>query len=129
MISVDLFAGGGGASEGIRLATGRAPIVAINHDEHAIAMHARNHPKTLHHCESVFKVRPRAAVGRRQVDLLWASPDCTHFSWAKGGKPRSQKIRGLAWIVLEWATAVRPWVICAIVAAQLGLDALWLEAA
>jgi DNA (cytosine-5)-methyltransferase 1 len=108
--SVDLFAGGGGASEGIRLATGAAPLVAINHDEASIKMHATNHPGTMHLCESVFDVDPFLPHGK-MLDLLWASPDCTHFSRAKGGRPRSQEIRGLAWVVLEWAANVRPRVI------------------
>lgn len=108
---VDLFAGGGGASEGIKAALGRDPDIAINHDPAAVAMHAANHPTTTHYCESVFKVAPRDAVGGRPVALLWASPDCTHFSKSKGGKPRSKKIRGLAWVVIRWARDVRPRVI------------------
>lgn len=110
--SVDLFAGGGGASLAIQLATGRSPAVAVNHDPAAIAMHADNHPETRHLCESVLDVKPRDVVGRRRVDLLWASPDCTHHSRAKGGKPRSNKLRGLAWVVHDWAAQVRPRVIC-----------------
>jgi DNA (cytosine-5)-methyltransferase 1 len=109
---VDLFAGGGGASEGIRRALGVSPYVAVNHDEAAILMHAANHPGTIHLTESVWRVSPSSVVGRRQVDLLWASPDCTHFSRAKGGKPRSQEIRSLAWVVVEWARIARPRVIC-----------------
>lgn len=112
MIAVDLFAGGGGASDGIRRALGVEPAVAINHDEHAIRMHALNHPDTAHFHEDVFEVKPRRAVGRRTVDLLWASPDCTHFSRAKGGVPRRKEIRGLAWVVIAWARDVRPRVIC-----------------
>lgn len=111
-IDVDLFAGGGGASEGIRLATGRGPGVAINHCEEAIRMHERNHPDTLHLRADVFEVRPRAAVGSTPVRLLWASPDCTHFSRAKGGAPRSKKIRALAWVIVDWAREVSPRVIC-----------------
>jgi DNA (cytosine-5)-methyltransferase 1 len=110
-IAVDLFAGGGGASSGIEAALGIGPAVAINHDPAAIEMHAANHPDTQHFCESVFDVDPRHACAGRPVGLLWASPDCTHFSRAKGGKPRSQKIRGLAWIVVTWAAAVAPRVI------------------
>ena len=94
LTSVDLFAGGGGASEGIRRATGRGPIVAVNHSLAAITMHAANHPTTKHYCESVYTVDPREAVRNgRKVDLLWASPDCTHHSRAKGGKPRDNKRR------------------------------------
>jgi DNA (cytosine-5)-methyltransferase 1 len=111
MIAVDLFAGGGGASEGIRRALGVAPVVAVNHDPDAVEMHAANHPDTIHLCESVFEVRPHEVTAGRRVDLLWASPDCTHFSRAKGGKPREKKIRGLAWIVTQWAAAVAPRVI------------------
>lgn len=110
-VIVDLFAGGGGASEGIRQATGRGPIVAINHCAAAIAMHAENHPETIHFQESVFDVRPQLAARGRAVDLLWASPDCTHFSRAKGGKPRSKEIRSLAWVMVDWAREVRPRVI------------------
>lgn len=111
-VVVDLFAGGGGASEGIRRALGVEPVVAINHDPGAIEMHAANHPGTLHLCESVHDVRPGDVVHGRPVDLLWASPDCTHFSRAKGGKPRKQEIRSLAWVVVTWAREVRPRVIC-----------------
>ena len=111
MIAVDLFAGGGGASEGIRLATGKAPRVAINHDPAAIQMHAANHPGTMHLCEDVFAVTP-FRPSRKDIDLLWASPDCTHHSRAKGGKPRSSGRRSLAWVVVQWARAVRPRVIC-----------------
>lgn len=108
---VDLFAGGGGASAGIELALGRSPDIAVNHDPAAIEMHAANHPDTRHECKSVWDVTPRI-VGRREVALLWASPDCTHHSRAKGGKPRRQEIRDLAWVVVEWARETRPRVIC-----------------
>lgn len=111
IIAVDLFAGGGGASEGIRRATGRAPIVAVNHCPHAIAMHAENHPGTIHLQESVHDVEPLDHVRGQRVDLLWASPDCTHFSRAKGGKPRKKEIRALAWVVVRWARVVAPEVI------------------
>jgi DNA (cytosine-5)-methyltransferase 1 len=107
---VDLFAGGGGASEGIRQALGVSPWLAINHDEAAIAMHAANHPETLHLTEDLFRVRPQTRRGG--IDLLWASPDCTHHSRAKGGKPRETGRRLLAWVVVEWARAVTPRVIC-----------------
>ena len=107
-IIVDNFAGGGGASTGIELATGRSVDIAINHDENAVAMHTTNHPDTLHYCESVFDVNPLAATAGRPVGLAWFSPDCRHFSKAKGSKPVEKEIRGLAWIVIRWALAVRP---------------------
>jgi len=107
-IIVDNFAGGGGASTGIELATGRSVDIAINHDENAVAMHTTNHPDTLHYCESVFDVNPMAATAGRPVGLAWFSPDCRHFSKAKGSKPVEKEIRGLAWIVIRWALAVRP---------------------
>lgn len=108
---VDLFAGGGGASLGIEQAFGRAVDIAVNHSADAIAMHAANHPQTAHLQCDVFEVDPLEATGGRPVGLLWASPDCKHFSKAKGGKPRSKKIRSLAWVVVKWATVVRPRVI------------------
>ncbi len=108
---VDSFAGGGGASTGIEQAIGRPIDIAINHSPEAIAMHEANHPRTRHYCESVWDVDPVAACGGRPVGLAWFSPDCTHFSKAKGGKPRSKEIRGLAWIVIRWARAVAPRVI------------------
>lgn len=111
MIAVDLFAGGGGASLGIEWATGHAPIMAVNHCRAAIEMHAANHPGTLHLHESVWDVRARDFAGT-PVDLLWASPDCTHFSRAKGAAPRSKEIRSLAWVIVDWARHVRPLVIC-----------------
>jgi DNA (cytosine-5)-methyltransferase 1 len=109
---VDNFAGGGGASVGIEWALGRSPDIAINHDPQAVAMHAANHPETKHYVEDVWKVDPKKACGGRPVGLAWFSPDCKHFSKAKGGKPVSKKIRGLAWIVVKWAKAVSPRVIC-----------------
>jgi DNA (cytosine-5)-methyltransferase 1 len=105
---VDSFAGGGGASNGIRRALGRDPDIAINHDPEAIAVHAANHPGTKHYREDVWKVDPREACGGRRVGLLWASPDCKHFSRAKGAVPLNKNIRGLAWVVTRWAAAVRP---------------------
>lgn len=108
---IDLFAGGGGASTGIEAALGRAVDIAVNHDPEAVAMHAANHPGTRHFCESVFKVDPRAVAGHQPVGLLWASPDCTHHSKAKGGKPVSSGRRGLAWVVVKWARRLRPRVI------------------
>jgi DNA (cytosine-5)-methyltransferase 1 len=106
---VDLFAGGGGASTGIEWAGGHV-AVAVNHDPDAVAMHAANHPNTAHHCKSVFDVPP-FLPGGRPIDLLWASPDCTHFSRAKGGKPVSSGRRDLAWVTVDWAKSVRPKVI------------------
>lgn len=108
---VDSFAGGGGASTGIELAVGRPVDAAINHDPDAILMHKTNHPYTEHYQASVWDVDPREVCRGRPVGLLWASPDCKHFSKAKGGKPVDKRIRGLAWIVLRWAGTVRPRVI------------------
>jgi DNA (cytosine-5)-methyltransferase 1 len=108
---VDNFAGGGGASTAIERALGRHIDIAINHDPEAIAMHAINHPKTLHLCESVWKVDIAAVIAGRPVGLAWFSPDCKHFSKAKGGKPVEKKIRGLAWVALKWAGLVKPRVI------------------
>jgi len=110
-IIVDNFAGGGGASLGIEMALGRSPDIAINHDAQAVAMHQANHPATQHYVEDVWKVDPVKACAGRKVGLAWFSPDCKHFSKAKGGKPVSKKIRGLAWVVVRWAKAVRPRVI------------------
>jgi len=111
VVAVDLFAGGGGASLGLELATGRSPIVAVNHDWHAIQMHMANHPLSIHFHRDVWDVPPSAAVNGAKIDLLWASPDCTHFSRARGGKPVEKEIRGLIWIIIEWAHEVRPTVI------------------
>lgn len=108
---VDNFAGGGGASLGIELALGRSPDIAVNHDAEAVAMHEANHPETRHLCGDVWDYDPIAVCEGRPVGLLWASPDCKHFSKAKGGKPVSKKIRGLAWVVVRWAKTVRPRVI------------------
>lgn len=108
---VDNFAGGGGASCGIELATGRPVNIAINHDPDAIAMHRTNHPYTEHYQESVWNINPKEICKGQQVGLAWFSPDCKHFSKAKGGKPVDKNIRGLAWIVLKWAGIVRPRVI------------------
>lgn len=110
-IYVDNFAGGGGASTGIELATGHPIDIAINHDESAIMMHKRNHPFTEHYREDVWKVDPKKATRGRPVRLAWFSPDCKHFSRAKGAALVDKKIRGLAWIVLRWAGLVRPDVI------------------
>ena len=108
---VDNFAGGGGASTGIALAIGRSVDIAINHDPAAIAMHRVNHPNTKHYCESVWDVDPLEATGGQPVALCWFSPDCKHFSKAKGGKPRDNNIRGLAWVAIRWAHKVHPRVI------------------
>ncbi len=110
-IIVDSFAGGGGASLAIEMALGRGPDIAINHDPEAIAVHTANHPHTRHFCESVWDVSPRKAVAGRPVGLAWFSPDCKHFSKAKGGKPVDKSIRGLAWVVIRWARDVRPRII------------------
>ncbi|HDX8789458.1 TPA: DNA cytosine methyltransferase [Klebsiella michiganensis] len=105
---VDNFAGGGGASTGIEMAIGRSVDIAINHDVNAVGMHRTNHPDTLHYCESVFDVSPAAATSGKPVGLAWFSPDCRHFSKAKGAKPVEKAIRGLAWIVIRWALDVSP---------------------
>lgn len=108
---VDSFAGGGGTSTGIEMALGRSPDYAINHDPEALALHAANHPETIHLSQNIYKVDPISVVGTRKVGLFWASPDCKHFSKAKGGTPVSREIRDLAWIVVKWAQVVRPRVI------------------
>lgn len=110
-IIVDSFAGGGGASTGIELALGRIVNAAINHDPAAIRMHEANHPYTEHYQASVWDVDPEAVCRGRPVALAWFSPDCKHFSKAKGAALVDRKIRGLAWIVLRWAAKVRPRVI------------------
>ena len=107
-IIVDSFAGGGGASTGIELALGRIVNAAINHDPAAIRMHEANHPYTEHYQASVWDVDPEAVCRGRPVALAWFSPDCKHFSKAKGAALVDRKIRGLAWIVLRWAAKVRP---------------------
>lgn len=108
---VDNFAGGGGASTGIEMATGYSVDIAINHDPEAIRMHKANHPNTIHYCEDVWQVDPVAACKGYPVGLAWFSPDCKHFSKAKGGKPKDKFIRGLAWVACRWAGLVRPRVI------------------
>lgn len=108
---VDNFAGGGGASTGIEIATGYSVDIAINHDPEAIKMHKANHPNTKHYCEDVWQVNPVEACNGHPVALAWFSPDCKHFSKAKGGKPKDKFIRGLAWVALRWAALVRPRVI------------------
>lgn len=108
---VDNFAGGGGASTGIELATGYSVDIAINHDPEAIKMHKANHPNTMHYCENVWAIDPVKACKGHPVGLAWFSPDCKHFSKAKGGKPKDKNIRGLAWVACRWAGLVRPRVI------------------
>lgn len=108
---VDNFAGGGGASTGMEMATGYSVDIAINHDPEAIKMHMVNHPNTKHYCESVWTVDPVKACNGNPVAIAWFSPDCKHFSRAKGGKPKDKSIRGLAWVALRWAALVRPRVI------------------
>lgn len=108
---VDNFAGGGGASTGIEMATGYSVDIAINHDPEAIRMHKVNHPNTKHYCENVWAVDPVKACEGHPVALAWFSPDCKHFSKAKGGKPKDKNIRGLAWVACRWAALVRPRVI------------------
>lgn len=102
-IVVDLFAGGGGASEALKQALGLDPALAYNHDEWAIGMHAANHPMTDHHREDIWHADPVRDVAGRPVGWFHASPDCTHFSQAKGGQPRSRATRSLSWVVLKWA--------------------------
>lgn len=115
-ITVDLFAGGGGASTGIELAIGRAVDIAINHDPEAVSLHQANHPQTQHYVSDVFAAAPRTVTGGQPVGLLWASPDCTFHSKARGGKPhrdrnKARRRRALAWVVVRWAKEVRPRVI------------------
>ncbi|HFD39556.1 MAG TPA: DNA cytosine methyltransferase [Anaerolineae bacterium] len=108
---VDNFAGGGGASIGIEQGIGRPVDIAINHDAKALATHMANHPETRHYCEDVFKVNPSEVCQGRPVGLAWFSPDCTHHSKARGSKPVSKRIRGLAWVAVRWAKTVQPRVI------------------
>lgn len=105
---IDNFAGGGGASMGIEMATGRQVDIAINHDTDAVRMHEVNHPHTKHFCESVWDVDPREVCQGRPVGLAWFSPDCKHHSKARGGKPVEKNIRGLAWVVRRWVATVKP---------------------
>lgn len=110
-IIVDNFAGGGGASLGIEMALGRAPDDAVNHNHEAMAMHKANHPHTKHHETGIWEISPRKIANGRPVGLAWFSPDCKHFSKAKGGKPVDKAIRGLAWVVCWWAASVKPRII------------------
>lgn len=105
---IDLFAGGGGASTGIEQALGRHVDIAVNHDAAAVSLHQANHPQTRHFVSDVFEVDPLAVTGGQPVGLLWASPDCKHFSKAKGGKPVSKRVRGLAWVVVKWCRVLGP---------------------
>lgn len=114
---VDLFAGGGGASTGIEQAICRHVDIAVNHDPEAVSLHQANHPQTRHFVSDVFEVDPRSVTGGQPVGLLWASPDCTFHSKARGGKPhrdrnKARRRRGLAWVVCRWARQVQPRVIC-----------------
>lgn len=108
---VDSFAGGGGASTGIELALGRSPDIAINHSSEALALHAANHPDTIHLDSNIWDVSPLEVTKGRHLGLFWASPDCKHFSKAKGGKPVDRNIRDLAWVVVKWAEEAKPDVI------------------
>lgn len=109
---IDSFAGGGGASTGIEMALGRSPDVAINHSAKALALHAANHPEAIHLDSNIWDVDPLSVTQGRHVGLLWASPDCKHFSKAKGGAPRDRNIRDLAWVVVKWAEFAKPDLIC-----------------
>lgn len=108
---IDCFAGGGGASVGIEMALGRPVDIAINHDQDAILMHKTNHPNTLHLTEDIFQVDLKKYVKGQRVALMWASPDCTSHSKAKGGKPRERGLRILPWAVYKHARAILPDVI------------------
>lgn len=108
---IDNFAGAGGASLGIEAAVGRPVDVAINHSPIALRTHAVNHPQTKHLCGDIWDYKPREVTGGDPVGLMWASPDCKHFSKAKGGKPVSPRVRGLAWVVVRWAREARPRII------------------
>jgi len=108
---VDNFAGGGGASLGIEQALGRPIDLAVNHDRFALAMHEANHPETEHLCQNVWQVDPADIRRRGPIGLAWFSPDCTHHSKAKGGRPRTKGIRDLAWVVVLWAQRAKPDVI------------------
>lgn len=110
-ITVDGFCGGGGWSTGFEFAIGRPVDIGINHDKYAIAMHKKNHPFTEHYNENIFEVDPYKATKGRPVGWAHFSPDCTHFSRAKGGTPVKKSIRGLAWVVTKWAGTVHPRII------------------
>ncbi|MCA1337383.1 DNA cytosine methyltransferase [Pseudooceanicola marinus] len=104
---VDSFAGGGGASTGIEMALGRGPDIAINHNPAALALHAANHPDTLHLSENVYRVDPLDHLAGRHIGLMWFSPDCRHFSKAKGGAPVARNIRDLAWVIPGWIERIQ----------------------
>ncbi|MBY5804101.1 DNA methyltransferase [Rhizobium leguminosarum] len=106
-IIIDSFAGGGGASTGIEQALGRSPDYAINHNADALALHAANHPDTIHLSENVYKIDPLDHLGGKYIGLAWFSPDCKHFSKAKGGKPVSRNIRDLCWIIPGWIERIQ----------------------
>lgn len=108
---IDAFAGGGGASVGIEMALGRQVDVAVNHDPDAILMHKTNHPSTVHLTEDIFKVDLKKYTKGRHVALMWASPDCTSHSKAKGGQPRKKGLRILPWAVYKHAKVILPDVI------------------
>jgi DNA (cytosine-5)-methyltransferase 1 len=108
---IDSFAGGGGASTGIEQALGRSPDFAINHDADALALHEANHPDTIHLNSNIWDVEPLSVTKGRKVSLLWSSPDCKHFSKAKGGAPKDRNIRDLAWVIVKWAEDAKPDVI------------------
>lgn len=104
---VDSFAGGGGASTGIEMALGRSPDIAINHSPEALALHAANHPEALHLSENVYRVDPLTYLAGKHIGLMWFSPDCKHFSKAKGGAPVKRNIRDLAWIIPGWIERIQ----------------------
>ncbi|QXH53180.1 DNA cytosine methyltransferase [Pseudomonas fakonensis] len=104
---VDLFAGAGGASSG-GARVYRDPDIAINHNPIAIAVHRANHRNTRHYISDIYEVDPLQATGGQPVGILWASPDCRHFSKAKGGAPRSKAVRSLPWVVVRWVFVTRP---------------------
>lgn len=109
---IDLFAGGGGASLGVERALGRPIDIAVNHDWDALRNHNLNHPEAQHLVEDITEIVPLVVTGGQPVDVLWASPDCRHFSRAKGGKPCHPKIRSLPWQIVRWAREVAPALIC-----------------
>ena len=109
---IDLFAGGGGASLGMEMALGRAVDLAVNHSPEAVAIHLANHPSTHHYIQSIYQVNPYKAVASRPVDVLWGSPDCKHFSKAKGTAPKDRNIRELGWALVPWIRASKPKLVC-----------------
>ncbi|MCY1293029.1 C-5 cytosine-specific DNA methylase [compost metagenome] len=107
-LNIDLFAGGGGASDAMEEATGECVDIAVNHDDDAVSMHIVNHPQTTHYREDIRRVEPRVATGGRPVGRLHASPECTHHSQARGGQPRSKESRSLSWMVIKWVGQTLP---------------------